>query len=93
MLRRCCSGGLWDTQWDYIYHPYVQPQPFAKLNPKGMNPKGAAGKWVPPELGRPDWCDKLVGMNVGFGRLANHPCAYWTADYGPMVNRTQGLGL
>ena len=84
-LRRCCSGGLWETQWDYIFHHYEAPRPFAGL------PSGAAGTWVPPELGRPAWCDKLAGINVKFGKLANHPCAYWTANYGPVANRTRGF--
>ena len=81
-LRRCCSGGHWETQWEYVYHPYVQPQPFSSL------PAGAA--WRPPELGRPAWCDKLTGINVEFGTLANHPCAYWTDDYGPKTKQALG---
>lgn len=52
------------------------------------------GVWQTPTFPRPDWCDKLVGMNVEFGRQANHPCTYWTADYGPLpaLNPSAGGG-
>ena len=83
--RRCCSGGLWDTQWKYIYHEYVKPAPFAGRS------LGVAGVWEPPSLGRPDWCDKLVGINIHFGKLANHPCTYWTAEYGPERTHRRNL--
>ena len=79
--HRCCSGGLWDKQWAYIYHEYPRPKPLAALK------AAALGVWQPPDLRRPDWCDKLIGIYIEFGTLPYHPCAYWTADYEPEGDR------
>lgn len=82
LLRRCCSGGIWDKQWEYIYHQYEHVQPIGSLKPAQI------GTWQPPVFRRPSWCDKLIDVNVEFGRQANHPCAYWTAEY-----QAQALGI
>ena len=62
-----------------VYHNYEEVTPFGRLT------AAEVGIWQPPALRRPDWCDKLIGVNVAYGKLANHPCNYCTAEYGPRI--------
>ena len=75
-MCRCCSGGLWDKQWSYIYHEYPRPRPFAALT------AASADMWQLPAYKRPDWCSKLIDENAErWAKLPNHPCSFWTDDY------------
>lgn len=61
----------------YVYQPYAQITPLRKALPADV------GTWQAPDFPRPDWCEKLIDINIKLGEQANHPCGYWTGNYGP----------